>query len=320
MTGLTEHWELVASVRELLDAPMQRILYRTKHKRGVMIFLKNQAHGGKISARDLVCMDMLCYHHGGPLSDGDLEDLCTDSLAHSGEHGVQLPEKDCMIKCPWHNYIISSTSGDCVYRGVDTDTMKTVLRTKGIKQRVHPILLTSSNDSDSDNSISKDFIYIADSSTIPLDDTHLQGNELYSLVKHIRELPSVASDEYAYYPFNNGAPCVTIEYDSSINPNTFRSSSGKRGVVKSGQEGQFHGPGSLRRPLNAPGSFPLGSNKYFPSGREPVLGEHVANAEPGVSGNPSETGQRSIFSRLWGAPKPSSSFHMPLHSSFPKRQ
>ena len=53
--------------------------------------------------------DSVCFHAGGPLSDGSIE---------------ELPSGECIIVCPWHRYRINTTTG--------------VALTSGIKaQRVH---------------------------------------------------------------------------------------------------------------------------------------------------------------------------------------
>lgn len=41
-------------------------------------------HGGK-----MYCVDSLCSHMGGPLSEGDIEDM---------------PDGTACIKCPWHSF------------------------------------------------------------------------------------------------------------------------------------------------------------------------------------------------------------------------
>eukprot|EP00486_Rosalina_sp_Unknown_P007373 CAMPEP_0201572042 /NCGR_PEP_ID=MMETSP0190_2-20130828/15099_1 /ASSEMBLY_ACC=CAM_ASM_000263 /TAXON_ID=37353 /ORGANISM="Rosalina sp." /LENGTH=154 /DNA_ID=CAMNT_0047997339 /DNA_START=18 /DNA_END=478 /DNA_ORIENTATION=- len=48
-------------------------------------------------------LDLRCYHAGGPLSMGDIEDV----------------EGNLCIKCPWHRYIIKLDTGEGFYYGYD---------------------------------------------------------------------------------------------------------------------------------------------------------------------------------------------------------
>lgn len=76
-------------------------------------------------------MDHACYHHGGPLLPGDIEDV----------HGSL-----CVV-CPWHKYRIALETGEGLYFGIDPlqrgpDGKPTpVLKSKGVKQRVHAVKL-----------------------------------------------------------------------------------------------------------------------------------------------------------------------------------
>uniref|UniRef100_A0A3B3Q2Z5 Rieske domain-containing protein n=1 Tax=Paramormyrops kingsleyae TaxID=1676925 RepID=A0A3B3Q2Z5_9TELE len=68
-------------------------------------------------------MDMRCYHSGGPLQNGDIEEF-------SG--------KLCIV-CPWHKYKITLLEGEGLYQAVDPSqkVLKPKWASKGIKQRVH---------------------------------------------------------------------------------------------------------------------------------------------------------------------------------------
>ena len=72
-------------------------------------------------------LDHGCYHHGGPLADGDIE---------------EIPGIGKCVLCPWHKYLISIKSGEALYVGISIDpsTGKKIeeMKTKGIKQRAHP--------------------------------------------------------------------------------------------------------------------------------------------------------------------------------------
>ena len=71
-------------------------------------------------------MDNACYHHGGPLLNGDIEDI-------GNEH-------PCIV-CPWHSYRLSLVTGECYYDAI-TPTVGgsapiITKKSKGVKQRVH---------------------------------------------------------------------------------------------------------------------------------------------------------------------------------------
>ncbi|XP_041644004.1 Rieske domain-containing protein-like [Cheilinus undulatus] len=71
-------------------------------------------------------MDMHCYHAGGALQNGDIE-----------EFNGQL----CIV-CPWHKYKITLEEGEGLYQAVDDPTAKplrTHWRSKGVKQRIHKV-------------------------------------------------------------------------------------------------------------------------------------------------------------------------------------
>eukprot|EP01084_Bolivina_argentea_P167785 291113_1 len=71
-------------------------------------------------------LDLRCYHAGGPLSMGDIEDI----------------EGNVCIKCPWHNYIIKLDTGEGLYYGYDPiKKKKTGLQSKGKKQRKHKVIV-----------------------------------------------------------------------------------------------------------------------------------------------------------------------------------
>lgn len=71
--------------------------------------------------------DNACYHHGGALLRGDIEDL--------GGH-------PCIV-CPWHSYHITMDTGEGLYVGVDINPEggkpRQAVKSKGKKQRVYPV-------------------------------------------------------------------------------------------------------------------------------------------------------------------------------------
>lgn len=70
-------------------------------------------------------IDNACYHHGGPLLQGDIEEL--------GGH-------PCVI-CPWHSYRIALDTGEGMYWGIHVSEYGGLpiqqLKSKGRKQRCH---------------------------------------------------------------------------------------------------------------------------------------------------------------------------------------
>jgi nitrite reductase/ring-hydroxylating ferredoxin subunit len=65
-------------------------------------------------------MDRVCYHMGGPLELGDLEDL--------GLPGGPV------VRCPWHSYRIGLADGAGLYQQTPGQW-----KSKGIRQRVHAV-------------------------------------------------------------------------------------------------------------------------------------------------------------------------------------
>lgn len=75
---------------------------------------------------DLYCIDSVCYHMGGPLTIGDIEEV-------NGE--------ECVV-CPWHNYPVTLKTGSKLYESMEFQNGK--LQPSGWKasekrQRVHEI-------------------------------------------------------------------------------------------------------------------------------------------------------------------------------------
>lgn len=78
-------------------------------------------------------VDNACYHHGGPLFQGDIEDL--------GGH-------PCVV-CPWHSYRIALDTGEGLYWGIAVPegggSPQQELRSKGQKQRCHETVVRDDN-------------------------------------------------------------------------------------------------------------------------------------------------------------------------------
>lgn len=78
-------------------------------------------HQGRLHA-----MDLRCYHSGGPLQHGDIEEF----------NGLL-----CIV-CPWHKYKITLAGGEALYQAVDDPTarpLRTRWCSKGVKQRIHKV-------------------------------------------------------------------------------------------------------------------------------------------------------------------------------------
>ncbi|GLI70844.1 hypothetical protein VaNZ11_015839 [Volvox africanus] len=75
----------------------------------------------------LYCIDSICFHAGGPLGIGDIEDV----------NGHK-----CLV-CPWHFYKIDVATGDKYYQGVEFKDGKMLggeWKSNGVRQRVHPVI------------------------------------------------------------------------------------------------------------------------------------------------------------------------------------
>uniref|UniRef100_A0A6B2LQE8 Rieske domain-containing protein n=1 Tax=Arcella intermedia TaxID=1963864 RepID=A0A6B2LQE8_9EUKA len=73
---------------------------------------------------EVVALDSICYHLGGPLIEGDIEDI----------DGISC------ITCPWHSYKIDIKTGEGVY----FDSAHKLI-TKGKRQRTHKVRIENDN-------------------------------------------------------------------------------------------------------------------------------------------------------------------------------
>lgn len=72
----------------------------------------------------LTCIDSICFHAGGPLTLGDIEDI---------------EGKPCLI-CPWHDYKIDAFTGEKYFQAVSWQDGKMVpagWKSNGPRHRVH---------------------------------------------------------------------------------------------------------------------------------------------------------------------------------------
>jgi nitrite reductase/ring-hydroxylating ferredoxin subunit len=160
----------------------------------------------------LYCMDSICYHAGGPLTIGDIED-------------VAMPdgENHLTVVCPWHTYHVRLDTGQRMFRGlkpVDGKLVPTGWECAAVKQRVHEV------------EDRQDGVYVRLSST--------------NSDKECDDGPEIESDQYAYdvrYTHNLGASRggrAHVGKDGSMQR-------GKRNMQRSGhvlQRGSGAGPGS----------------------------------------------------------------------------
>ncbi|XP_054842846.1 Rieske domain-containing protein isoform X2 [Eublepharis macularius] len=99
-------------------------------------------HDGKFYA-----MDCRCYHAGGPLHLGEIEDI-------NGQ---------ACITCPWHKYKITLATGEGLYQAINPrePSVTPKWRSKGVKQRTHHVTVDNGNIyvtlSDMSDSIDSDY-------------------------------------------------------------------------------------------------------------------------------------------------------------------
>nr|XP_020648867.1 Rieske domain-containing protein isoform X1 [Pogona vitticeps] len=92
------------------------------HDREIVVFY----HNGRFYA-----LDCRCYHAGGPLHLGEIEDI-------NGQA--------CII-CPWHKYKITLATGEGLYQAVNPrePSLSPKWRSKGVKQRTHTVTVENGN-------------------------------------------------------------------------------------------------------------------------------------------------------------------------------
>ncbi|XP_009992085.1 PREDICTED: Rieske domain-containing protein [Chaetura pelagica] len=120
---------------------------------------KSQRLTAKVNGREIVvfyhegkfhALDSRCYHEGGPLCLGEIEDI-------NGQA--------CVV-CPWHNYVITLETGEGLYEGINPSEPSPTPKwqSKGVKQRTHKVTIDNGNVyvSPPDLSVSFDSDYFAD--------------------------------------------------------------------------------------------------------------------------------------------------------------
>ncbi|XP_009903747.1 Rieske domain-containing protein [Dryobates pubescens] len=81
-------------------------------------------HRGKFHA-----LDSRCYHEGGPLPRGEIEDI----------------DGQACIVCPWHKYKITLETGEGLYEGVNPlePSPRPKWLSMGVKQRIHQVTVAN---------------------------------------------------------------------------------------------------------------------------------------------------------------------------------
>lgn len=200
-------WEFVCTLDDLRQA--KRSLHRLSSGRGIALFYR----------RDQVfAVDHGCYHHGGPLVDGDIEDLVPPSSSMPTADARSKRDPVSCVKCPWHKYLIALETGECFYVGLAIATKTESLKSKGIKQRVHPTRIVEVDvESSSQTGLHAgaqtrprqlavqvvDVTAIrddADAASLALDANQLQ---LWRSQREATAAGAVTSDQYAGKPFNS---------------------------------------------------------------------------------------------------------------------
>ncbi|XP_018416027.1 PREDICTED: Rieske domain-containing protein [Nanorana parkeri] len=112
--------ESAVLVAQVEDFKSSKRLRTTVNDREIVIF----HHLGKYHA-----LDLRCYHSGGPLHLGEIEDIGGWA---------------CVV-CPWHKYKIVLESGEGLYQGVDPHEQNRTKKwfSKGVKQRTHKVTVSN---------------------------------------------------------------------------------------------------------------------------------------------------------------------------------
>lgn len=81
-----------------------------------------KVHGRRVTVLQAnglwICLDTICYHAGGPLTEGAVR---------------RVAGRTC-LQCPWHSYLVDVATGEGLYLD-----MNRRYRSKGIRQRVHGV-------------------------------------------------------------------------------------------------------------------------------------------------------------------------------------
>ncbi|KAF1777902.1 Rieske [2Fe-2S] iron-sulfur domain [Phytophthora cactorum] len=125
-------YEFVCKQSELPPGSKKCVELPTSHRSVMLVNIRGQ----------VFCMDQACYHHGGPLVNGDIEELGDKGL-YKGVDMTMSPSGKLQPSSPR-------------------------LKSKGVKQRTHFVQLRNDGQD----------IYVADSSVIP--GASMLGSDLYA--------------------------------------------------------------------------------------------------------------------------------------------
>jgi len=111
-------YSLVGNISEFSEKKMKSCeVPETAEKQRTIMLVENK---GVISA-----MDGNCYHVGGPLWNGEIEDV---------------PDFGACVICPFHRHAITLESGESIYQEFNAKTMKPGgMKSKGAVQRIHTV-------------------------------------------------------------------------------------------------------------------------------------------------------------------------------------
>ncbi|KAI6659372.1 acetylcholinesterase isoform E4-E6 precursor [Oopsacas minuta] len=165
----------IATLLELTD--------QIRKKRKIKIVLENRQLVLINDNGKLYCLDEFCYHAGGPLSLGDIEDY----------NGTRC------ITCPWHRNKIELDTGDNLYTTIDPFTRQTKPGRKKFKQRTHKVVVNGegvfvklSTKYGNQNEFESDFYYQQETQQAlnqkQLGYTWHQYNPGYFIISHLNNL------------------------------------------------------------------------------------------------------------------------------------
>jgi nitrite reductase/ring-hydroxylating ferredoxin subunit len=112
-------WHRVADASALPQRPGARIHCKVGGRH--ISVLRSKADPGR-----LYCLDSICYHMGGPLTVGDIED-------YAGH--------ECIV-CPWHHYAVTLDTGAKMYQSlamIDGKMCPGDWKANCNQQRTHPV-------------------------------------------------------------------------------------------------------------------------------------------------------------------------------------
>lgn len=118
----------------------------------------------------LYALDNHCYHMGGPLSVGDIEELVVEH-----DNTNENTHHPCVV-CPWHSYKISLKTGERLYKHQDIfGTVPPQTKSLGKKQRTHVVYENSDT--------GRVFVALNKDNNTPFPSDRYASEEMYELMK-----------------------------------------------------------------------------------------------------------------------------------------